>query len=146
MSVTPDDAVIVLDTNVISEPLRPEPDRHVLDFMQQISARTFITTVTLSELFYGAWRLPEGRRRTQLLSDISDVQEAYKTRTLTLTVEAAANYGRNVAELQRAGRQIGRADAYIAAICVAYGATLATRNTKDFDGYPDLKVIDPWEA
>lgn len=144
MSVTPDDAAIVLDTNVISEPLRPEPDLQVIDFLRRVSGRTFITTVTLTELYYGAWRLDEGVRRSRLLENIAEVQDLYRTRTLTLTAEAASDYGRSVAGMQRDGIQIGRADAYIAAICVTSGATLATRNTKDYQAYPTLRVIDPW--
>lgn len=146
MIVTPDDALVVLDTNVISEPLRPDPDPQVIDFLRRVSARTFLTTVTLTELYYGAWRLDPDKRRAQLLQNIAEVEELYRTRTLTLTAEAAANYGRSVADLQRVGPQIGRADASIAAICVVHGATLATRNTKDFHGYPGLRVIDPWGA
>jgi toxin FitB len=140
------DAVIVLDTNVISEPLKSVPDQRVVDFMRDVSARSFITTITLSELYFGAWCLDESRRRTQLLKNIAAVRLLYQDRTLPFTVEAAANYGRAVAQMRRSGIQIGRADAYIAATCVAHGAALATRTVKDFDGYPNLRVIEPWQS
>lgn len=139
-----DTGAIVLDTNVVSEPLRPAPDEGVLARLQEVSSRTFITTVTLAELFLGASQLDPGRRRERLLANISAARDVYEHRTLTFTAAAAEHYGRAVATLKRAGVTIRVADAYIAAICVTNDAVLWTRNSKDFVQYPGLTVIDPW--
>jgi len=135
---------IVLDTNVVSEPLKPAPNENVLAYLQQASPRTFVTTVTLAELFLGAHQLDAGRRRERLLKNIATVREVYEQRTLPFTAAAAEHYGQSVAALKRAGVAISVADAFIAAICVTSDAALCTRNSNDFVQYPGLSVIDPW--
>lgn len=139
-----DAGAIVLDTNVVSEPLRPAPDEGVLAHLREVSSRTFITTVTLAELFLGANQLDTGRRRQRLLENVAAVRDVYAQRTLTFTAAAAEHYGQSVATLKRAGVAMSVADAFIAAICVTSDATLWTRNNKDFVQYPGLSVIDPW--
>ena len=137
---------LVLDTNVISEPLRPRPDAQVLRYLQGVSSRTFVTSVTIAELMLGAHLLDDGRRKAALLHDVAAVRDAYATRTLSFTASAAEHYGAAIAGLQRAGRTMAVADAYIAAICVTNDATLVTRNTRDFENYPDLQIINPWDS
>lgn len=138
--------VLVLDTNVISEPLRPRPEPRVVDFLRTVSPRTYLTTVTLAELVLGAHLLDPGRRRSALLRNLAEVRQAYTSRMLVFTAAAAEHYGQAIADLQRAGRTMGVADAYIAAICVTNDATLLTRNVKDFESYPGLRVLSPWDA
>lgn len=136
---------LVLDTNVISEPLRPQPEPRVVEFLRDVSPRTFLTTVTLAELFLGAHLLENGRRKTTLLRNIDAVRQAFASRTLAFTSTAAEHYGSSIAGLRSVGRAMGVADAYIAAICVTNGAALVTRNTRDFEHYPELQLVSPWD-
>lgn len=137
--------MIVLDTNVLSELFRPEPDRHVLEWLDdQDAADTATTAVTSAELLYGAARLPAGRRRTALAAAITAVlDEDLAGRILPFDAVAAVHYAEIVTERERLGLPIGAADAQIAAICAAEDATLATRNIKDFQNI-GIDLINPW--
>ena len=139
--------VIVVDTNVLSEPSAPAPDPRVLTWLRQPRAPGLFTTATvIAELADGVGKLPQGRRRIELqdaLDLLIDVE--YQAQILPFDLESARAYG-FVRELRRIqGRPIQKHDAQIAAVCLVYGATLATRNTKDFEGF-GLELIDPWQA
>lgn len=136
---------IILDTNVLSELARPEPDTTVLAELQPVSDRTYISAITLGELRLGVEVLDEGRRRRDLLHHVHAVRDAYSDRTIPLTAAAMENYAVSVAMLKRQGVAISVNDAYIAATAVTHGAVLYTRNLKDFQGYPGLEVLSPWE-
>jgi len=139
--------VIVLDTNVVSELMRPAPAPSVLDWVDvQEPSDLMITTVTAAELRAGVAVLPSGRRR----SDISRRMEQLLTRTfagavLPFDLEATAHYADVVATRRRAGRPIPALDAQIAAICRQHDAALASRNVRDFAA-TGVDVIDPWSA
>jgi len=136
--------VIVLDTNVISEMLRLECDHHVLIWLEQTTEKHVITAVTAAELLHGVAIRPEGKRRLELSSKIEYLLSAYESEILDLTLVAARQYAYVRAERKRMGRPIDVADAMIAAICLANGASLATRNVKNFEGL-GLTLIDPWK-
>jgi toxin FitB len=134
--------VIVLDTNVLSEPLRAKPDRSVLEW---IAARSDIgtTSVTVAELLTGARRLPLGRRRDELLVAIERVLSSFPANVLPYDLAAARRYA-EMQELRRsAGVPLSVEDGIIAAICSTRSLSLATRNTRDFEGL-GLRLIDPW--
>lgn len=137
--------MIVLDTNVISELTKASPDANVLTWLDGLVASEVATTaVTVAELRYGVARLPDGRRKTQLLGAI----EALITQDLDNRVEpfdhpAAREYATVVADRERIGNPIMVADAEVAAICRARGARLATRNIKDFVD-TGIELVDPW--
>lgn len=137
--------MIVVDTNVLSEPLRPHPEARVLEWLSAHRAETAITTITLGELRYGAARVPIGRRRVELEAAIERLALGADARLLDYDERASAHYARLRAAREAAGRTGTVEDLMIAAICLATGATLATRNVKDFidSGVP---VIDPWAA
>ena len=137
--------MIVLDTNVVSELMRPRPDGAVVAWVdEQRSADLWLSAVTLGELLYGIGRLPDGRRKADLASQLEAmVADDLDHRIAAFDATAAAHYADLVVVRERAGRPISMADAQIAAICRSHGASLATRNVDDF-GNIDLKIINPW--
>lgn len=137
--------MIVLDSNVLSESLRPRPDPHVLAWMaaQPVSA-LFTTTITRGEILYGVRLLPAGRRREMLQNAVMAIfDEDFRERTLTFDIHAADYYAEIAAARRAAGRPIAQFDAMIAAVTRTCGAVLATRNTRDFADC-GIEVIDPW--
>lgn len=137
--------MIVLDTNVISEILRPQPEHRVAVWMESLTEDVSITAVTLAELLAGVRRLPEGRRQSALSAMIDAALEPYRETKaiLSFDVRAAEQYAEILVARERAGHPIHTADAQIAAICRAHGATCATRNLKDFEG-TGVELVDPW--
>jgi predicted nucleic acid-binding protein len=139
--------VIVLDTNVLSEFIRRDPDEDVLRWMDSLDAATVATTaITTAELLYGIARLPPGRRK-DLLGEAAHrlIEDDLAGRVEPFDAASAAHYAELVSDRERAGRPIGLADGQIAAICRNLGATLATRNTSDFES-TGIDLIDPWQS
>lgn len=89
--------------------------------------------------------MPEGRRKNELDDRVAAFISRFQNRIIPFDTSAAIDYGRLVHERNASGQPIGRADAQIAACCLVSGATLATRNVKDFEAVPGLKLINPWE-
>jgi hypothetical protein len=137
--------MIVLDTNVLSETLRPNPAVKVLDWMRaEPVAALFTTTITEAELLYGIALLPDGARRRSLESVVNSILgEDLAGRILPFDSAAAREFVDIAAGRRRSGRPISEADGRIAAIARSRGAAVATRNTADFAGCA-LEVIDPW--
>jgi hypothetical protein len=137
--------VIILDTNVVSEPLKTEPDAAVLAWLDAQSPATLcLTSITLAELLAGVAALPAGRRRNKLAQALTEqVLPLFEGRVLAFDAQAAHAFGRVQAGAQAAGNPIGFADAAIAAIASAHGYALATRNVRDFKG-AGVQIIDPW--
>lgn len=135
--------MIVLDTNVLSEPLKANPDEQVLAWLDAAGESTVITSVSVGELLLGARRLPRGRRREGLLIAIEHIVVSYADQVLPYDEQAARCYA-GLQELRRsAGRPLSVEDGMIAATCLTRGASLATRNISDFNGL-DLGLVDPW--
>lgn len=138
--------MIVVDTNVLSELMRPQPDATVLAWMDRVPGREFFSTaITVAEIQYGLARLPDGRRRDSLTAAAAAVFASFEDRILAFDTIAAGHYGPLVADRVSAGRPIAMADAQIAAICVAHGADLATRDGGGFEG-TGVVVHDPWDG
>lgn len=137
--------MIVLDTNVLSEALRPKPSAKVLDWMRSQPIPTlFTTTITEAELYYGLALLPKGKRQRSLESIVEAIfTQDLAGRVLPFDSSAAREYADIAATRRLAGRPISEADARIAAIVRSCRASLATRNMADFADC-GLKVIDPW--
>ena len=137
--------VIVLDTNVISELMRPQPDQGVLAWANSLDPEgAAITAMNEAEILHGLARLPDGRRK-QALRESWDAlaAELFAGRVWAFTSEAARWYGELVSHSERLARPIATADAVIAAIALAHEAPLATRNTSDFADL-GLQLINPW--
>jgi predicted nucleic acid-binding protein len=139
--------LILLDTSVVSELTRREPDPGVLAWLDALDASEVGTTaITAAELWYGVTRLPAGRRRTELTEAVRGLlEDDFEQRIAPFDAAAAQVYGLVVTDRERSGRPIGVADAQIAAVCRRLGATLATRSTKDFEG-TGVDLVSPWAA
>lgn len=139
--------MIVLDTNVISEIVRPQPDARVLSWLESLTDDVAITTITLAELLAGVRRLPEGRRKVELESALDDVLHLYRESPALLGFDdsSARAYAQIFVDREQAGLPISMADAQIAAICRSNDAICATRNTKDFR-HTGVELINPWNA
>jgi predicted nucleic acid-binding protein len=137
--------MIVLDTNVLSEGLRPQPSVKVMRWMQSEPVTAlFTTTITEAEMFYGAALLPDSRRRQSLEVVLTQLfLGQFAGRILPFDSAAAREFVDIAATRRRAGRPIGEADGRIAAIARSRGASLATRDIGDFVGC-GLSLIDPW--
>lgn len=138
--------MIVLDTNVLSEAMRPSPDGRVLGWMNDQAAETlFLSSVTVAELLFGVRSLPHGRRRGDLTRQLDGALALFAGRVLPFDEAAALLYADMAVHARSAGRPLPEADGFIAATAAAHGFGIATRNIRDFlDTGVDL--IDPWSA
>ena len=137
--------MIILDTNILSELMRPQPSEIVTRWVSQQSAPSlFITTITQAEIWYGLALLPLGQRRTVLEKTIEEMfAEDFNQRVLSFDTAAARTYAAITAGRRSVGRPIGQSDAQIAAIALSCGALVATRNVTDFEGC-GITVLNPW--
>jgi predicted nucleic acid-binding protein len=137
--------MIILDTNVLSELLRPEPAKQVERWLSaQDGAKVYFTTVGEAELRHGVAILPAGKRRNALTIAIEGLlEEDFRDRVLPFDRAAARAYATIAAARLAAGRPISQFDCQIAAIARAHKATVATRNTIDYEGC-GVELVDPW--
>ena len=136
--------MIILDTNVVSELMRPEPAPQVAAWIRDRDRPELRTTsVTVAEIRYGIARLPDGRRKQALLAAAGDIFRAFEDQVLPFDAAAAEHYAAIASNRERSGKPISGFDALIAAVCRSRGAALATRNLPDFDG-TGIETIDPW--
>lgn len=137
--------MIVLDTNVLSELMRPAPAKSVERWVASHSAMSlFTTTITQSEIFYGVALLPRGRRRATLEELIESMwAEDFAGRVLPFDTAATRAFASIAASRRKAGKPIAQLDAQIAAISRSRNAAVATRNVADFEGC-GVVVHNPW--
>ena len=138
--------MIILDTNVVSEPLKPAPSQAVLDWLDRQAPETlYLTTVSLAELLAGIEALPQGRRRLELEQAVArQIMPLFEGRILSFDARAAEAFGKVQAGARAVGNTIGFADGAIAAIATSQGFALATRNVRDFRG-AGVALINPWD-
>ena len=139
--------MIVLDTNVVSEVLRPAPEPKVLAWLDsQPRSSLFTTAVTRGEIFYGIRVLPAGQRRQRLWDATAAIfNEDFAGQVLNFDDDAADAYTEIAASRNSAGKPISQFDAMIVATARSRGASLATRNGKDFIDC-GVDIVDPWNA
>lgn len=139
--------MIILDTNVVSELMKPAPATVVVRWVDaQPSASLYTTAVTQAEILCGVALLPNGRRRESVAAAARTMFEAeFVECVLVFDGGAARAYAEIASARRRSGRPIATLDAQIAAIARSVGATLATRNVDDFEGC-GVDVVDPWRA
>ena len=137
--------MIIVDTNVISELLRPAPERQVEQWLSaQDGLSIYLTAISEAELRYGLAIMGKGKRRAALIDAVDRIlREDLAGRILPFDSDAALSYASIAAARRAAGRPIAQADCQIAAIARARGATVATRNTPDFEGC-EIDLINPW--
>ena len=139
--------MIVLDTNVLSELMKPRPSPQVVRWTTiQSTASLYITSITQAEILHGILLLPNGKRRAALeTAAVGMFSQEFGGRILPFDSDAARPYAEIASERSRAGRPISHFDAQIAAIARVHGAELATRNVDDFAGC-GVTLINPWLA
>lgn len=137
--------MIVIDTNIISELMKPTPMPSVIDWIDsQDTADIFITTITIAEISYGITVLPEGNRKINLEDAFSKtLNEAFKHRVLSFDEAAAHCYGNLMGHRKLLGRPMSIPDGQIAAIAISHHFSLATRNVRDFANC-ELEIINPF--
>jgi hypothetical protein len=139
--------MLVLDTNVISEIMKALPSARVMEWWSQHpSAELFTTTVNMAEIFYGIEILPRGKRRDSLLAEAEVVfTQDFVDRILPFDEEAARIFAKIASDRRLQGRPIAELDAQIAAIARYRDATVATRNTADFETC-GVRLVNPWSG
>lgn len=139
--------MIILDSNVLSELAREHPNEAVLAWADSVHGPAAATTaITVAEMLHGVARLPEGRRKAALHDAVRQLIDVdLGGRAHPFDYAAAVQYAAIVSERAATGRPISVSAAQIAAICRTRGATLATRNTNDFDG-TGIELINPFDV
>src|SRR5690606_23715164 len=139
--------MILLDTNVISEPLRHAPETKVIEWIDAQPLETlFLSAITVAELRAGAALLPAGKRRAGLQENLEKrVLPLFAGRVLPFDISCTQAYADLMSAARAAGLAIATADGYIAAIAITNGLAVATRDTSPFEA-AGASVINPWQA
>ena len=139
--------MILLDTNVVSEPLRPSPDTRVIEWIDAQALETlFLSAITVAELRAGVALLPAGKRRAGLIESLETrVLPLFAGRVLPFDLGCTQAYAELMAKARASGLAIAGADGYIAAIAAANGLAVASRDTGPFEA-AGAAVINPWQA
>lgn len=136
--------MILLDTNVVSEAMKPDPHPSVRDWLDAQAAETlFLSSVAVAELLFGIGALPRGKRKERLASALDGVLDLFATRILAFDTAAARRYADLAVKARALGKGFPTPDGYIAAIAAAHGCAVASRDTSAFNA-AGLTVIDPW--
>ena len=137
--------MILLDTNVVSEAMKPEPHQLVLTWLNGQAAETlYLSSVTIAEVLFGIEAMPAGRRKTALTETFAGVCAVFDRRILPFDAEAARHYAGLAVKARGAGKGFPVPDGYIAAIASAKGFHVASRDTAPFHA-AGVPVIDPWQ-
>ena len=138
--------MIILDTNVVSEAMKPEPNPVVRAWLNDQAAETlYLSSVTLAELLFGIAALPSGKRKTMLALTLEGLMELFKDRVLPFDVEAARHYADLAVVAKVSGRGFPTPDGYIAAIAASRGFIVASRDTAPYEA-ARVTVINTWQG
>jgi predicted nucleic acid-binding protein len=136
--------MIVLDTIVVSEAMKPEPDAAVRAWLNDQAAETlYLSTVTLAELLFGIGSLPAGKRKNMLSRALDGLMEIFEGRVLPFDVDAARHYAELAVTARSGGRGFPTPDGYVAAIAASRGFMVASRDTAPYLA-GGLQVLNPW--
>lgn len=133
----------LLDTNVLAEEIRPQPNPNLQAWTTRNRAQSYTTAINVAELAFGVRRLSTGRRRSALEHWLSQLVEAFEGRILSFNERTAFAWAELQSELERQGRRMSVQDGYIAAIARRHGLTIATRNVRDFQR-AGIKIENPF--
>ncbi|SMH40566.1 type II toxin-antitoxin system VapC family toxin [Mesorhizobium australicum] len=138
---------LLLDTNVLSNVTRPAPDTSVLEWLDRLDEdRSFISVVSIAEIHRGVALMDPGRKREALAAwHADDLPQRFEHRVLPVDEHVALAWGDLMGLAKRSGRGLSSMDGLIAATAIVHNLTLATRNTKDFEGLAN-ELFDPWTA
>jgi len=136
----------LLDTNVVSEWVRPRPDHNVISWLAGVDEdRVYISVISLAEIRRGVELLPAGRRRERLASWLAEeLPVRFEERILDIDAQVATTWGVVMARGQKSGMTLGSMEAFVAATAETHDLTLATRNIKDFQRL-GISLLDPWQ-
>jgi predicted nucleic acid-binding protein len=136
----------LIDTNVVSEWVRPQPDRNVISWLAEVDEdRVFISVISFAEIRRGIEMLPTGRRRERLATWLAEeLPLRFEERILDIDRHVAETWGVVMARGQKIGLTLGSMDSFVAATAEAHGLTLVTRNVKDFQRL-GISLLDPWQ-
>jgi len=138
--------MIVLDTNVVSEAMKPNPNPAVRAWLNEQSAETlYLTSVSLAELLFGIAALPDGKRKDMLATALDGLMELFRGRVLSFNADAARKYADLAVTAKIAGRGFPVPDGYIAAVAAAQGYRVASRDMAPFEA-ANMDVVNPWES
>ena len=138
--------MIILDTNVISEAMKAEPNPAVQAWLDERAAETiYLSSITLAELLFGIGILPSGRRKDIMIQTLDGLLDLFEDRVLPFDADAARHYAHLAVTARTAGKGFPTPDGYIAAIANARGFAVATRDVTPFQSV-GLNVINPWES
>lgn len=138
--------MIVLDTNVVSEAMKPEPHPAVRAWLNDQTTETlYLSSVTLAELLFGIGALPAGKRKDILALALDGLMGLFRDRVLPFDSDAARHYAVLAVKARAAGRGFPTPDGYIAAIAVSRRFLVASRDTAPYAA-ADVRVINPWET
>jgi hypothetical protein len=138
--------MIVLDTNVISEAMKPGPNPAVRTWLnEQVAETLYLTSVTLAEILFGIAVLPAGRRRNTLTRALDGLLDLFGDRVLPFDTDAARHYTGLAVTARNAGRGFPTPDGYIAAIAASRGFIVASRDTSPYEA-GGIQVVDPWQS
>ena len=138
--------MIVLDTNVVSEAMKPEPHTAVRAWLNDQAAETlYLSSVTLAELLFGIGALPAGKRKDMLAQALDGLMGLFRDRVLSFDVDAARRYAELAVTAKTSERGFPTPDGYIAAIAASRGFIVASRDTAPYEAV-GVSVINPWEV
>mgnify|MGYP005848136293 CR=1 FL=1 len=139
--------MIILDTNLISEPLRRDPEPRVVAWIDAQPQETlYLTAISAAELRAGVALLPAGKRRSSLQDSLEQtILPLFTGRVLPFDLDCASAYAGLLAKTRKTGQAMATADAFIAAIALTHNYAVATRDTAPFQ-HAGLTVMNPWEA
>lgn len=136
--------MIILDTNVVSEAMKPEPNPAVRSWLNDQAAETlYLSSVTLAELLFGIAALPAGKRKDMLALTLDGLMGLFRDRVLPFDTDAARHYAQLAVTAKTGGRGFPTPDGYIAAISASRGFIVATRDTAPYEAV-GVSVINPW--
>lgn len=138
--------MIILDTNVVSEAMKPEPNPSVRAWLNDQAVETlYLSSVTLAELLFGIAALPKGKRKEMLEQALNGLMSLFRDRVLPFDIEAARHYAELAVLAKDGGRGFPTPDGYIAAIATSRGFSVASRDTAPYDA-ARVPVINPWNG
>jgi predicted nucleic acid-binding protein len=138
--------MILLDTNIISEAVKPQSHPSVRAWLDAQSVETmFVTSITIAELLFGVGALPDGKRKDLLAARIEGVVAAFAGRIVSFDVLAARRYADLAVKARLSGKGFPTPDGYIAAVAGVRGFAVASRDTSAFEA-AGLTVINPWNG